>query len=635
MMERASGSVDSAPTATRPIPTRRLTSGGIMFAARNAAPAAIMPRVATRSASFGGDRLMIERWWSMPPASQDLYRIMTSVGGDDSPTQAEAPIATPSSGSLEAISTTVVPGPEAVLHTAEIEQSRRMGITGVLFNVVAVASSPLVGGHPMAKRVAVISFAAATLNNAWLWWAASSAPRYTQRKLIAYFVSASFLNVGILYFLGVFGPIVAMLVLNVYSACLGYDRRIALLTLLGSIAPYVGLAVPIVAGWISDPGLMSVTPYIGTFGRAILVASFTGFLCLVYAQARRTREIIVTSLAERDAAVRTASHREALLLEARRDLENALQAGGLGRFSDQTLGSYKLGAVIARGGMGEVYEAVNINDGARAAVKMLLPEVLARADYVRRFLREVRVAASLDSPHVVRVLEVGDETAPMPYLAMERLEGEDLAQILRRKERLDGAEVIDLVRQVGRGLRVASEAGIVHRDLKPQNLFLTKGTPPTWKILDFGISKLVDHGGTLTDGVAVGTPQYMAPEQARGGQVGPAADMYGLGAVAYRALTGFQPFKGADIAEVLVSTPVRPTAVVEVPRDVDLAFAIALAKEPLDRFDTGAALADALEAALASRLDVTLRRRATKLLETSPWRELDERPVKTSIPPPR
>lgn len=561
------------------------------------------------------------------------------MGGDDSATQIETfPTQTPSSGSLESIST-VVPGPEAFLHTAEIEQSRRMGITGVLFNVVAVAGSPLVSGHPVAKRVAVFSFAAAAVNNAWLWWAASNTARYTQRKLIVYFVAASVFNVGIIYFLGVFGPIVAMLVLNVYSACLGYERRIALLTLIGSIAPYAVLAVPIVAGWIGDPGLMSVTAYIGTLGRVLLVASFTAFLCLVYAQARRTREIIVTSLALRDAAVRNASHREALLLEVRRDLESALQAGGLGRFTDQTLGSYKLGAVIARGGMGEVYEAVNVKDGTRAAVKMLLPEVIARGDFVRRFLREVRVAASLDSPHVVRVLEVGDETAPLPYLAMERLEGEDLAQILRKKERLDGAEVIDLVRQVGDGLRTASEAGIVHRDLKPQNLFRTNGSPPTWKILDFGISKLVGphlDAGTLSEGVAVGTPQYMAPEQARGGQVGPAADMYGLAAVAYRALTGFQPFKGVDVAEILVallvSMPVRPTAVVDVPRDVDLVFTIALAKEPRERFDSGAALADALEAALASRLDGTLKRRATKLLETFPWRELEERPRESLAP---
>ncbi len=116
------------------------------------------------------------------------YSYNDLVGGDDSPTQVETPSATPSSGSLESIST-VVPGPEAFLRAAEIEQSRRMGITGVLFNVVAVVASPLVSGHPMAKRVAVISMVAAALNNAWFWWASSNASRYTQRKVIAYFVA--------------------------------------------------------------------------------------------------------------------------------------------------------------------------------------------------------------------------------------------------------------------------------------------------------------------------------------------------------------------------------------------------------------------------------------------------------------
>jgi len=411
---------------------------------------------------------------------------------EGSPTRVGSPTPTPSPGSLQSVST-VFPDPETVLHTAEIEQSRRMAITGVAFNVVAFAASPLVRGHPTAKLVAVVSFALAVLNNAWLWYAAASPGRYTRRKLSIYFALASVLNAGIICFLGVFGAVVSMFVLNIFTACLGYDRRIAFATLVGSLVPYVALAAPIAAGWIDDPGLMAVTPYVGTFGRAIMVASFAAFLCLVYAQARTTRELIVTSLAQRDAAVRTASHREALLLEARRDLEIALQAGELGRFTDQTLGSFKLGPVLARGGMGEVYEAVHVKDGSPAAVKMLLPEVLARGDFVRRFLREVRVAASLDSPHVVRVLEVGDETAPLPYLAMERLEGEDLSHILRKKERLDGGEVIDLVRQVGEGLRVATAAGIVHRDLKPQNLFLARGPRPTWKILDFGISKLVDQ----------------------------------------------------------------------------------------------------------------------------------------------
>jgi serine/threonine-protein kinase len=248
---------------------------------------------------------------------------------------------------------------------------------------------------------------------------------------------------------------------------------------------------------------------------------------------------------------------------------------------------------------------------------------------VRRFLREVRIAASLDSPHVVRVLEVGDESAPLPYLAMERLRGEDLAQILRRETRLDLPAVLDMVRQVGRGLEAASAAGIVHRDLKPQNVFLSAsdaqpGEARIWKILDFGVSKLADQGGSLTIGETIGTPQYMAPEQAKNGTVDARTDLYALGAIAYRALTGHPPFRGRDIAEILTAVitemPVRPSALVRLPPDVDLVLALALAKHPSERFATGAALADALEAALASRLDRNVRKRARAVLAALPWR---------------
>ena len=545
--------------------------------------------------------------------------------GNDNPTLMQTPAPAPSSSTLHTLdsTSTSISAPETVLRNAEVDQSRRMAITGVVFNVFAIVTSPLYGGHPTAKHVALASFAAATLNNAWLWWGSADARRYKERTILAYFVVSGILNIGIVYFLGVFGPILAMFVLNVYSACLNYDRRVAFVALLGSIFTFLAVAVPIGVGWIDDHGALSATAYVGTNERILIMIAFTAFLALVYSQGRNGREVIVKSLSERDAAVRTASHREALFLEARRDLENALQAGGLGRFTDQTLGSYKLGAIIARGGMGEVYEATSTKDGSRAAVKMLLPEVLARADFVRRFLREVRIAASLDSPHVVTVLEVGDESAPLPYLAMERLEGDDLAHILRQKERLGLAEAADVARQVGRGLRVANAGGIVHRDLKPQNLFLTKSG--TWKILDFGISKLGDQVSTLTEGAAVGTPQYMAPEQARNGEVGPPADMYGLGAVVYRAVTGCQPFKGADVAEVLVavmtSMPIRPSALADLPREIDHVLAIALAKNPKDRFESGEAFADALDAVAAGTLDPKLRRRATKLLDATPWRE--------------
>lgn len=544
--------------------------------------------------------------------------------GSEHPTVLEAPtVVEPGSLSSERStrsSTIELPKPETVLRTADIDQSRRMAITGVLFNVGAIACWPFLGGDPRAKIIAWISLGAAAVNNGLLWYSASDVRRYTQRAVIVYFALASILNAGIIYYLGIFGPILVMFVLNVYTACLGYDRTVARVTLVGSIAPYVAVAVPITLGWIPDPGLISLA-HESTIGRALVIAAFTGFLVLVYSQARAARELIMTSLSERDEAVRKASHREALFIEARRDLERALSAGGQGRFTDQVLGSYKLGTVLARGGMGEVYEAVHVTDGTRAAVKMLLPEVLDRPDYVRRFLREVRIAASLDSPHVVAVLEVGDESAALPFLAMERLEGEDLAQILRREERLAHDAVVDLVRQVGNGLRAAHAAGIVHRDLKPQNLFRAGSV---WKILDFGVSKLLD-AGTVTDGFAVGTPQYMAPEQARGEDVTAATDMYGLGAIAYRAITGRSPFVGADATEVLVAVlmtmPIRPSALVKVRRDVDLVLAIAMAKSPKDRFETGEAFAVALEEAMTGRLDSKLRRRGSDLLAAAPWQE--------------
>jgi serine/threonine protein kinase len=406
--------------------------------------------------------------------------------------------------------------------------------------------------------------------------------------------------------------------------------------LVGSMLPFALVGGGIASGAIQDHSIIRLGESVGMAGRFLVVTCFLVFLVLTYAQARKTRELMVASLVERDSAVRLASHREALILEARQDLDRALSAGGFGRFSDRTLGSFKLGAVLGRGAMGEVYEAVHITTGEPAAVKMLLPEVLNRPAYVHRFLREVRIAASLDARNVVRVLEVGDESAAMPYLAMERLSGEDLATILRREEKLSEDEVVDLVRQVGAGIAAATGAGIVHRDLKPQNLFRTDDDPPVWKILDFGVSKLADDGGSLTRGEAVGTPRYMAPEQARGDDVDGRADLYALGVIAYRALTGNPPFKGDDmplLLEVLTRMPVRPGSLATLHAHVDAFFALALAKKRDDRFSTAAELAAALEAALAGKLDRRLRERAAAVLATHPWRGVTRERSSSGAPP--
>jgi serine/threonine-protein kinase len=160
-----------------------------------------------------------------------------------------------------------------------------------------------------------------------------------------------------------------------------------------------------------------------------------------------------------------------------------------------------------------------------------------------------------------------------------------------------------MIDQVARGLEVARIAGVVHRDLKPHNLFFHAGA--TWKILDFGVSKVLGSEGTLTGEGIVGTPQYMAPEQASGGQVTHAADVYAIGAIAYRCLTGRSPFKGRDLAElvyqVVHAAPLRPGALGRVTPMIEDVLAIAMAKDPRRRFASAQAFAQAFIAARRGR----------------------------------
>jgi len=204
---------------------------------------------------------------------------------------------------------------------------------------------------------------------------------------------------------------------------------------------------------------------------------------------------------------------------------------------------------------------------------------------------------------------------------MERLEGHTLAEILRGRRALGPQEVVDLVRQVGTGITAAGAAGIIHRDLKPQNVFLHQGT---WKILDFGIARAIDHGDTLTAGHVVGTPSYMAPEQASGGTVEHTADLYALAAIAFRSLTGQPPYPPGEIAETLYkvvhTAPPRPTSITpSLPPDIDLVLAIGLAKRPQDRFQTAAELAAAIAGAFAGALHPAIRARGEDLVRGGAW----------------
>jgi serine/threonine-protein kinase len=207
---------------------------------------------------------------------------------------------------------------------------------------------------------------------------------------------------------------------------------------------------------------------------------------------------------------------------------------------------YKVERILGRGGMGAVYAVRHVNTGEMLALKVLNPALASNAQAVERFRTEARAPVRIGTDHVVRVVDadVSPELGDVPILVMELLDGRDLGTELKRRGAIPAGEVVLYLRQVARALDKAHALGIIHRDLKPANLYLTArddGTPLV-KILDFGIAKLADGvSGELTqDGTIFGTPWYMSPEQARGqaSKVGPSIDLWALGLIAFRLLTG-------------------------------------------------------------------------------------------------
>ncbi|MCA9676591.1 MAG: serine/threonine protein kinase, partial [Myxococcales bacterium] len=426
-----------------------------------------------------------------------------------------------------------------------------------------------------------------------------------------------------IYTFGFFSPAPLVTIMGVFFFGLQRDRRVAIAMFAGTAAIHVGVMLAETFELIADRGVLPADD-VSVRHKLVAVGLVQVVFLLTFLLARATNRAIVDSARRLEESTRAIAQREALLEEARRELERVLEVGGPGRFTEQQLGGWRLGVLCGRGAMGDVYEARHLETGQRGAVKLLTRDSARDPDSVRRFLREARIAGSIDVPNVVRVLEVGSDDAPVPFIAMELLEGRDLAWILRKQRRLPPESLLTMLREVGRGLDAAHAAGIVHRDLKPQNLFRAeRDGEVVWKILDFGVSRLVDVDSSLTRGQAIGTPSYMSPEQARGLDVDQLADIFALGTLAYRALTGRPPFSGSEVPQILYRVvygmPPRPSELVDVPGVVDDVLAIALAKRPADRFATASELVHALELALAGALPDALRDRARRLTAALPW----------------
>ncbi|WP_437910575.1 protein kinase [Sorangium sp. So ce327] len=272
-------------------------------------------------------------------------------------------------------------------------------------------------------------------------------------------------------------------------------------------------------------------------------------------------------------------------------------------------GRYRLERMLARGGMGAIWVARHLQLDATVAVKLMAPEYAASSAARARFEREARAAAQLKIPNVVHVHDYGLE-GDTPFLVMELLDGEDLETRLSREGRLSTATTLGIVTQVCKALRRAHEAGIVHRDLKPANLFLSRQDEDELvKVLDFGIAKAQGTllaGNETKTGTLVGSPYYMSPEQVRRSKtLDWRSDLWSVGVIAYRCLTGRLPFPGEEIGEVFVAictedVPPASSVVPELGPSVDGFFSRALARDPAHRFQGASELAEALGAAASA-----------------------------------
>jgi serine/threonine-protein kinase len=263
-------------------------------------------------------------------------------------------------------------------------------------------------------------------------------------------------------------------------------------------------------------------------------------------------------------------------------------------------GRYSIERELGRGGMATVHLAHDVRNDRRVALKVLHPQ-LAFTLGADRFAREIRVAARLDHPNILRVLDSGDVGGQL-WFAMPFVQGESLYDRLRREPQLPQAEALRITRCVASALAYAHEQGVVHRDIKPDNIMLAGDEV---LVADFGVARAVSEvqSKLTATGMIVGTPTYMSPEQAAGDtNIDGRSDVFALACVTYEMLVGEPPFKGPTPQMTLMlrlmqpPRPVRP--VVDVTEELERALLRGLAKDPAQRWTTAAVFADALEGRL-------------------------------------
>ncbi|MFG2048874.1 serine/threonine-protein kinase [Micromonospora sp. NPDC048935] len=286
-------------------------------------------------------------------------------------------------------------------------------------------------------------------------------------------------------------------------------------------------------------------------------------------------------------------------------------------------GRYRLDERVATGGMGDVWRGVDLILGRQVAVKVLLPTLVSDPDFIARFRAEARIMAALRHPGIVQVFDCGAEDLPddagrADYLVMEFVAGEPLSKRIETAGRLDVAETMSIVAQAASALNAAHRGGIVHRDVKPSNLLVLEDGSVV--LVDFGVARSLDITSITSTNAVPGTALYMAPEQAAGRPVSGATDIYALGAVTYCCLTGNPPFTGDNPLQVAVRhlDDEPPELPHEIPEAVRALVSRALAKDPQDRFSSGAAMAEAARTAVTGGEPPTAMAAAVPLRDGGP-----------------
>jgi serine/threonine protein kinase len=260
---------------------------------------------------------------------------------------------------------------------------------------------------------------------------------------------------------------------------------------------------------------------------------------------------------------------------------------------------YRILEVLGRGGMSVVYTAEHMRLGRMVALKLLTPALAADESFRERFIRESRLAATLDHPNIIPIYDAG-EAEGFLYIAMRHVEGSDLGEILKETGQLPIAQTLFYIEQVAGALDQAHEQGLVHRDVKPANILIAKPSDRVY-LTDFGVVKATSSGGLTKTGYFLGTFEYAAPEQIEGKEIDGRTDLYALGCVVYESLSGEPPFRAETEASVIHAHLVEPppkltTTRPDLPLPINDVIATAMAKAKEDRFSTAGELVRALRA---------------------------------------